>query len=364
MTLLRPQQLTVLTTSQCSAACAHCSMNSGPRRRDKLDFPKIRAAIDGLHAARPLDVVIFAGGEPTFLGEALLDSIAHADSLGINTRIVTNAFWAGTPAKAEAMITELRQAGLRELNISADDYHLPFIAFDNVVRAWRAAKGRGFGAVVIANCAGPRSQLTADEIMHRLGERLPVRFDDAGQSTPLPPASADGTIYLLSNSYLQRLGRARGVIDCADLFLPKDESALSGGCPWAVKSAALSPKNHLVACCGVEAEGNPVLDFGDTGESGVQALVDKADADIVVNAIALLGPLFLKTFIQARAPQIAFRRRYASVCEICEDIVSRSETRQTLAEHIHALTAHVLCARLARQGSAGEPALDSPELEP
>jgi hypothetical protein len=349
MNALRPQQLTVLGTSQCSAKCAHCSMNSTPRRRDKLSFEQIRSAIDQLHERQALQVVIFAGGEPTFLGEALLDAIAHAESRGIGTRIVTNAFWATTSAKAEAMITDLRQAGLRELNISADDYHLPFIPFDNVVRAWQAAKGRGFGAVVIANCAGPQTTLTAQEIMRRLGESLPVRFDDAGQSAPLPEVSSDGTLYMISNSYLQRLGRARGVIGVADLFFPSQEDALAGGCPWAVRSAALSPKNHLVACCGIEAEGNPILDFGDAGKQSVDTLVNEADQDIVVNAIARLGPVFLKRFIQQREPAVTFRRRYASMCEVCEDVVSRPEARAALGRHLEALTAHVICARLGSE---------------
>jgi len=36
------------------------------------------------------------------------------------------------------MVGRLRDAGLHEINISTDDYHLPFIPFDHVVNAWQA----------------------------------------------------------------------------------------------------------------------------------------------------------------------------------------------------------------------------------
>ena len=351
MALLQPEQLTVLTTSQCTAACSHCSMNSAPGRRDRLAFPQVKAALDELHAARPLSVVIFAGGEPTLLGEMLLESIAYADSLGIITRLVTNAVWATTEAKAQQKITELRQAGLAELNVSADDHHLPFVPFENVIHAWRAARSRGFRAVVIANCYGPHSTITPRYVMDRLGEELPARFDESGTQQALPAARPDGTVYMISNSYLQRLGRAKAHVDAADLVWPQHQDALAGGCPWAVRSAALSPRGHLVACCGIEAEGNEILDFGDAQAAGAQTLVERADRSIIINAIALLGPLFLQRFIHRREPSVAFRERYATVCEVCEDVVRRPDAAAALHSHLPALAAAVIGARAAREAA-------------
>lgn len=347
MALLQPQQLTVLATSQCTAACDHCSMNSAPERRERLRLETFIDTVEELHARSPLDVVIFAGGEPTLMGEMLLDAIAHADMLGIMTRIVTNASWAINNQKAEAKLRELRQAGLGELNISADDYHLPFIPFDNVVHAWNAAKGKGFASVVIANCYGPNSLVTPRFVLDRLGEDLPMRFDGDGTPGELPRPATDGTVYMLSNSYLQLLGRSHGRIGVEDVFFPDDPAALAGGCPWAGRSAALSPQGHLVACCGMEAEGNDILDFGKIETGAVQALVDKADRDIVMNAIALLGPYYVQQFVQQRRPDIAFRPRYATVCEICEDIVTRREVLDAVGADIDALEGAVHLTRLA-----------------
>jgi len=345
MMYLSPHQLTILTTSQCTAACGHCSMNSGPERRDRLNFATIRKAIDGLRAVGKLHTVIFAGGEPTLMGNTLLDALAYVDSLGLNSRIVTNVSWAISEVKTKSKLEELRSAGLRELNISADDHHLPWIPFDNVLRCWHAAKGMGFDAVVIANCYGPRSLITPDWIEAKLGETLSRRFDGDGAEGALPKPATDGTVYALSNSFMQRLGRAHTETSDQDFYFPDDLSELSGGCPWALRSPALSPLGHLVACCGMEAEHNPILDFGDTQEEPVAAIAERADDSVLLNAVALLGPDFLKSFVQKHDPSISFRKRYASVCEICEDVVSRAGVRDVLARHKAELAMHVIAAR-------------------
>jgi MoaA/NifB/PqqE/SkfB family radical SAM enzyme len=109
---LTPHQITIMTTSECNARCAHCSVSSGPDRQDALTASDIIAAIDAITSYAPLRLVVFAGGEPTLLGEDLLDAIAHVDSKGIATRIVSNASWATTEELARAMLIELREAGL------------------------------------------------------------------------------------------------------------------------------------------------------------------------------------------------------------------------------------------------------------
>lgn len=347
MPVLIPQQLTILPTSQCTARCAHCSMNSAPERLgERLTFSQMKKAIDELHTRSPLRVVIFAGGEPLLLGEHLLDAIAHCDSLGIITRIVTNAYWATTPETAKRVLNRLREAGLAELNVSCDDYHLPFIPFERVENAWRASKGMGFWAVIIANCWGPGSTITPEFIMEHLGEKLPLRFDEDGYQTPLGGPTADGTYYGLSNSQVQLLGRGNEMIDPRVLvYRDDDEQRLAGGCRWALRSAALSPHNHLLACCGTEAEHNPVLDFGSVDQRNASDIAEDADDMLLLNAVALLGPKFLKDFVRERAPQIEWRPRYSTVCEICEHVVKRGEVLAVLREHLWELAAHVWAVR-------------------
>jgi hypothetical protein len=338
-----PDQMTVLTTSGCTARCAHCLVRSGPERSDTLRYDQIAHAVEHAHRAGPLTVVVFAGGEPTMLGEDLLDAIAHVNGLGIGTRLVSNASWATDPGSARAMLTDLREAGLDEVNFSADDFHLPFIPLENVVHAWWASKGMGFRSVVIALSSGAGNKLGPAEMREALGEEVPVSYDDEGNRLALPEPSADGTAYLLANNNVYRIGRGHKLRETYVSF-PRSQRH-----PWAIRSAALSPKNHLVACCGIEAEGNEVLDFGAVHEASVEELVARANADPVMVGIAKLGPYHMMERARRLDPGLEFRPRYAAICEVCEDVTTNPRAVAALRSDALGLEAEIAANRLVQQ---------------
>ncbi len=327
-------QLTLLTTKRCTAACEHCSMHSSPQRRGKLSLLMITRAIDQLMLGENQPkVVVFAGGEPTLLRNDLFDAIAWCHEKGIKTRMVTNASWAATRHKANEMIDTLRECGLTEINFSLDDYHARDINYQNVFNAWRASKNKGFESVVIANCYGARSTITSDFIQQQLDEVIPVYWDEQGVAQQTMSRAEDGTFYLLSNARLQRLGRGQALAE-EDIIYPEKQSTLNLKCPWAVSSAAMSPGGHLLACCGINAHGNEFLDFGNTHEHDAARLLAQGEQRLVIKAIRKFGPWFLMKLVDNIATQKLFKPRYASVCEICEDVVNIAESRRILREHL------------------------------
>jgi len=40
-----PEQMTILTTSNCTARCAHCLVRAGPERSDTLSYPDIAGVV-------------------------------------------------------------------------------------------------------------------------------------------------------------------------------------------------------------------------------------------------------------------------------------------------------------------------------
>lgn len=337
-----PRQLTVISTNECTARCAHCTMCSEPGRKEKLTYSQIKDAIDKLNTVSKLLVVVFSGGEPTLLGEDLLDSIAYADSLGILTRIVTNAHWATSRAKAAEVLREFRDAGLAELNISTDDYHIPFVPFDNIENVWHECKDMGFSSVVIANSHGPNSRINPEFIMERLGERIHTRYDSTGKSQPYCPPAEDGTLYLLSNACLQKVGRAKAGLVSGNFKYPKDQNHLGVGCRWALRNPSLSPTNHLWACCGIECEHNYVLDMGDISAKDIEEVLYKANDDVIMNAIIVLGPLFLRNYVRSKCSDVQFKDSYATVCEICDDVVKNERAKEVLQDNFGDLVQYIL----------------------
>ncbi len=148
--------------------------------------------------------------------------------------------------------------------------------------------------MVIANACGPQSALSPMLLEKEFGMGdVPVqrRFDVNGHSNHYEK-NVNGQVLVLSNGNVQRLGRGMELI--ADEETPTDcndpLSQMAGGCPHAVRSAAISPRNHMLSCCGFELHGNPILDFGDLARHSVTDLLGKADDDLIVNMIALIGP--------------------------------------------------------------------------
>lgn len=330
-----PLQITFLTTNTCTAACGHCSVYSSPDRRGSLHSSQMINTIDEFSALSSLKLVIFAGGEPTLLGKQLLDTIAYADSLGLMTRMVTNAHWATSISTARKKMIEFREAGLRELNISCDDYHVPYIPLDRVKFAWHASRDLGFDAVVIASASGPGSVLVPDKIREVLGDDVPDFFDDDGSSSDALPVS-NGSVRMISNSHVSRMGRGES-IPLKFMRFPTSQTELDMGCPWIDKSPAISPENHLLACCGMEAMGKLHLDYGSLAEHSVRHLLEEAQKDVVVAAIKFLGPYKLMKFLQEAERDANFLDRYTGVCETCAHIFSRPSVVKLLEKHLGAL---------------------------
>lgn len=328
---LVPTQVTFLTTNTCTAACDHCSVHSSPTRKGKLTATQMIATIDQLIEVGEMRLIVFAGGEPTLLGKDLLDTIAYADSRGLMTRMVTNAHWATSNRSARAKLLELREAGLRELNISCDDYHTPFIPLQRIAWAWHASKDLGFDSVVIASASGPASELTPDRIRELLGEEIPDFYDSEGVGTSQLPIK-DGSVRIISNANIARLGRGK-TIPIHHLKVPKQQRELDVRCPWIGGSPAVSPENHLLSCCGMEANRKPHLDYGNLGGKHVRSLLADAEKDTMVAALHELGPFRIMKMLQRFEPTASFWTHYTGICELCEDIFGRPDIVQLLHKH-------------------------------
>jgi hypothetical protein len=345
-TMINIAQITILTTNRCNAFCKHCVMHAGPSKNDTLSADQMVDAISQVRKNNDLMMVVFAGGEPLLLGDALLEAIAYADMSGIGTRIVTNAYWAETPAKARDTLQALRESGLLEVNISIDDYHLPFVPMSCVENAWEAAKEMGFLSIVLANGRARFSKITPEFLRKKFGNDLPMRYDDEGKTIDWSELRQTGKPLLaVSNVRVQHLGRACEYVPREDLVAQCLPDTMTGGCPWLIQSAAISFRNSLWLCCGIEATGVPVIDRGDITTLPIDRLLHDAGDDVLVNAMAFLGPQYLRDFVYQRAPALVPDRTQLSGCEICHRYLKEPEFMSVLKNNIHEIAAATLPLR-------------------
>jgi hypothetical protein len=111
----------------------------------------------------------------------------------------------------------------------------------------------------------------------------------------------------------------------------------------------------MVACCGIEAENNPVLDFGRSGKQSVTSMFERANRDPVVRAIAALGPMYLMRRALSLRPELRFRDRYSSICEICEDVVTNEAAVAALRGDKDLEVVTELVQILGEDAGAGKP---------
>lgn len=326
------KKIAIITTYKCTASCRHCMMNSSPRRKEKLSSVTICETVKKfLTEGSPLELVIFTGGEATLLKDDLLDSIAFCSENDLKTRLITNAWWASTEKRAVETVESFCEAGLSEINFSADDYHQQYVKLDNIKNAWEASKNKGFNSVVIANMIGPHSHITGAFISEYFKEDIQEFWINKGKIPPISSAR-DGTKYLIANSYIQKLGRACSMPD-AEIFYPLNPLSLKTRCMMVCKHPVLSADGNLFACCGFNAKGNKYLDLGNVQEKTITEVWDKAKRSLFVRAMHKLGPYFIMNFVKDFLKKDIFKDRYSSICEICYDISNNKESIEVMNDH-------------------------------
>lgn len=333
--------ITVVTTNQCSARCAHCLMSSGPERLEMLTAKQIKDVMINLNKTHSIGAVVFTGGECTSLGEDLFEAIAQASSLGLATRVVTNGEWASDEQTTISMIKKFRTAGLNELNISYDDFHAVWIPVGNIVNIWRHSKRKGFASVVMAIGSGPRSRITPESMMQAVGETVPMVYDDNGRLRQSLPPAEDGTRYLISNTRILKIGRGRALRDDYCTFR-KTEHVFSQCCPSQNMHPVITPRAHVGACCGINPDGNPILDLG-----YFERCDDSELKKVYLQAVRVLGPGYLIELVRDHIDKEEFgRKRYSSICEMCEDLTTSSDSVKVLAENIDRIKMDIQAERM------------------
>lgn len=141
----------LMLTYWCNARCASCYMNCSPREsiRGQMSVDAALAIWRGLVEASPHGCRIhLSGGEPFGDWERLIQLCRRAHDEGFLgalgkqgplASIETNAFWAVDEQVVRERITDLNQAGMGKLVISADPYHQQFVPIQRCILAARVA---------------------------------------------------------------------------------------------------------------------------------------------------------------------------------------------------------------------------------
>lgn len=207
---------------------------------------------------------------------------------------VTNAFWASSDQKAQAIIARVREAGLAGIAASTSRYHQRFVHIERVKRALNAARAAGMSTMLkIAFSARDE----ADGLVHEWSDFVGA---DVVQIFPVVPYLRQGA-ELAPEDYVRVPG------------LPE------GRCP--AQSLTVREDGAAYACCTPGAF-EPLLRVGNVFDCSLEDIVDQYQFDPVLQALLERGPVQFARHAMAHGEGARLRRSYADECDLCAHIAS------------------------------------------
>jgi hypothetical protein len=293
--------------------------------------------------------VVFTGGEPTLLNDDLINLLLFIrdESPIPSTRLVTNGAWAVSDARARELLGRWQEAGLVEVNISCGEFHQELIPLTRVVNAYRAARGLGYATVLLAG----------EFLAPGKGEYSPERYRQAVGEPLLPPELASpyvSRVRGLSCGSALSYGRGKDSVRREDLRL-QEPAELPGLCSDVLGAVTAHPTGETTACCGVMVREPSLLNIGNWRTQRLRPMLEAAHRDLILNWIRYLGLRDMRQWLQAQEPSLELRGRYASICDLCAEMLYDRRCQELLTTRGHERRDDILVNKVALEAALGQP---------
>jgi pyruvate-formate lyase-activating enzyme len=325
-----PGTLTLITTYTCTAACRECCFECTPKVEGKLSLDDLLTAIDqGVEQFPSLKMAVFTGGECFLLGRNLDSAIAHASSLGLRTRCVSNGYWARTPDVAAARVKRLGDAGLTELNISTGDEHQEWVPFESVVNGALASAAAGIRTVVVIE-GKENAAFTPQEVA---ANRRIVEFLKSHPNRHL--------LNFIRNVWIP-FHEDTGITQPGDVYRRADNPEKLHGCDNILDNLVITPHRKVASCCGLTFEHIPEMKLGTLGQESLRTYYDNQLQDFLKIWLWVEGPENILLFAASKDPQIEYDNMYTHTCQACAVLHLDPRIRNVLRQHYHEKVSEVM----------------------
>ena len=166
MLLNNLKSIVTLVTMECNCSCDHCFYFPRNHNQAHIDPDLIDAALESISGQHNIKTVHFAGGEPFFYYDVMVECIKRCKKHGIKYfSVSTNGAWANDPGVVLEKVDHLRELGVNSIGVSADSFHQRVIPLENVLNILktetpnveRSIGGLSFSTYAIASYIGYQS---------------------------------------------------------------------------------------------------------------------------------------------------------------------------------------------------------------
>ncbi|NNG01715.1 MAG: radical SAM protein [Desulfobacteraceae bacterium] len=279
-----PRRLAFGYSTQCNLNCGHCVAVDDTPAASTMALAEARTAVQEL-AFSDVKGISFTAGEPLLFLKELIELVRICAKHKIYTRVVTNGFWAKTPALAGDVVAELRTAGLSQLRISSSRWHQKQLSRQHIIHAAEASRMAGLDYFI--------SFVT----------------DFSGKDDSLEQFFQDNRLRYYPEPMIY-FGRA------GDLNRPKVSTDFyPNTCDM---NPYLSPELNMFACCDAAGRFRKTgfLSLGNVKNSTIEELFQRYERNKVYALIKTAGLTALASHIGMKASEIVNYRK----CELCEKL--------------------------------------------
>jgi hypothetical protein len=256
-----------------------------------------------------LRLVAFTGGECFLLGVALDAAVRRAHDLGLDTRVMTNGYWAVNRSAAAVRVRSLQQHGLDELHLSTGAQHEEFVPVERVAFAARAAAEQGLKTSIWVE------------------ERSNEAYGVERLIEPLAELVADGRV---------SIGRQRwGAWE-------DPNSVTTRGCDSVLTVLSVTPDLDLMACCGFTMESTPALRLGSVCELSISEVLAAPPDDFLKIWLHVEGPERILDFIAEHDPTFVRPAANLETCDACAYLHGDRKAQEVLAREYEPIVADTL----------------------
>lgn len=301
-----PRQISIIFTYKCNFFCDHCSMMASPSENMVFDFSLFKKIIDEAREIPSIYTIVFTGGEPTLYFKKLLRFVNYSYESGFNTRLITNAWWAYSYSSALSTVRELRKSGLREINISFDDFHYYWLkkyykGEENLVNAVKASLEEELRTLIAITRYSSSQKITKDYVANLLKKE-----------------GIDPREVMISEGYISKIGRAlnvRTTFNRDDLNILRNE--IKKQCTEIGTTITIMPDGRTLACCGhiIRTRAADLFQVGNVYNDSLHEIIKRLWRNIFFWTIYLKGPYYvLKNILEIND---SIEDNFISKCEIC-----------------------------------------------
>jgi len=125
---MKIKRLEFLLTEKCNSRCIHCQGDHSPEKEGTMEVKDGITYLEETTSVTKLDSFMIFGGESMLYPERTIELFKKAKELGIpKIELITNGFWGKDNDRAQSLAAQLKEAGVNEVLISVDAFHLPHV---------------------------------------------------------------------------------------------------------------------------------------------------------------------------------------------------------------------------------------------